>query len=133
MAERSDLFVWAEQLREQLKQHRGRPYPQDLHSQVVACWNEAKRLGVSGQGISEALGINLTSLKRWRRAAINAAQSSGVRPLELVPRIRPVEVVSEPCQQPCPAAQRPVVFASCGLRIEGLDIQGLAELLKACR
>lgn len=133
MAEQSDLFVWAQQLRESLNRYRGTQYPEDLHKQVVAYWNEAKCQGVSTQGVLKALGINLTSLKRWRRAALRAKQSSGVRPVEIVPCIRPVEVVSEPCQQASPAAQRPIVYTSSGLRIEGLDIKSLAELIRSCR
>lgn len=121
MSNQSELSIPEEQLKQALLANRGRHFPPHLRRAAVAYWKDARQRGISRYRISQALGMNLTTLVRW---AGNSGSPGGTAAL------RPVQVVEAP---PMADASRIVVHTSSGLRIEGLDIQGLAELLKACR
>jgi hypothetical protein len=102
-----------EDLREALagleRRGRGRPYPKPLLERVLAHAAARRKQGATLLAIGEELGISWRTLSRWlveRRSE----------------RFRPVQIV---------APRREVVLhGPRGLRVEGLDVDGLAELLR---
>jgi len=124
MLGQSELEIPEEQLREALVANRGKHFPAHLRKAAVAYWNGARGLGISRYRISQALGMNLTTLMRWTG---NEGGSSGTTAM------RPVQVVEEPVVNSTVDSSRVVVHTTSGLRIEGLDIKALAELVRYCR
>jgi hypothetical protein len=99
----------ARQLRQQIAvRHTQHAYPPDLVAQVRAHVEACRAAGVTMAQISADLGVSLDTLYRWRRDA---------------PGFRQVEVVAE-------AASSFTVHGPRGLRIEGLDLASLADLLR---
>lgn len=88
---------------------RGRPYPEAFAARVQQV-ADAGRL--SRQQLRRELGISNKTLAKWlpQRAPI--------------PQLIPVEVAAQPI---CASL---VVHGPAGLRIEGLDLDGLVELLR---
>ena len=74
MLGQSELEIPEEQLRQALVENRGKHFPMHLRKAAVAYWNKAREQGISRYRISQALGMNLTTLMRW---AGNASGSSG--------------------------------------------------------
>jgi len=104
----------AEQVRQKRKQFgrasRGRPVPETLRREAVSCWRELREQGRSAGAAAVRLGFAVQTLERW---------SGQERRL-----LRAVVIEGEPKQSQW------VVHGPCGLRIEGLDMAGLAELLR---
>lgn len=101
------------QRREQLGHICGsNPCPEELKRDALACWAARKADGASEAAAAAELGIPALTLSRWRRAAA-------------APRFLPVVV--EPAVAASPQL---VVRGPCGLLVEGLDLDGLAQLLR---
>lgn len=93
-----------------------RRFPVELKKRLVG-WAEAKRAaGVTAAEIEEELGIPWASLSKWM-----ASKARGGRP----PKLQPVKVVAA-----AGADSRPILKTPGGFIVEGLDIAGLALLLR---
>jgi transposase-like protein len=90
---------------------RGR-YPLELRKAVVEYARRAKRDGRSGQKVAAELGMSSHTLQYWQAAARGHGE------------LLPVKIVAGA------TAEREVVVECGQVRVRGLDIPGVAELLK---
>src|SRR3954469_7674559 len=90
---------------------RGRPYPKGLLEKILSYTVARRRQGAQLLEVGEELGLSDKMLARWL---------SGRRKGQKFGR---VEVVAPP-------ARAVIVHGPHGLRIEGLDIDGVAELVQ---
>ena len=109
-----------EELREALakaeRSGAGSPYPEELRRAAVAYRRQREREGVGGvAAVAAELGVSGLSLARWSRTLERAE-----------PRFRAVEVV---VAERLERARTVVVHGPRGLRIEGLSVAEVAELL----
>lgn len=89
----------------------GRRYPAELRDAVLEHARSAKELGKSDAALASELGMSLGTLQYWR--------ATGRRG-----KLVPITVV----EAPAPAAG---LVVECGrLRVHGLDLDGVAELLR---
>ncbi len=102
----------------------GKPFPERLRREVVEYTRAAVAEGKSLEGVAKELGVSAMSIKRWL-IRMGGRDSSGaeLRRVEIVADGRDVGIVV--------TAMPLVVHAPSGLRIEGLTLPGLAELLRA--
>lgn len=91
---------------------RGHRYPKPVLEQLVAYARARRKQGATLMTIADEVGVGWKSLSRW---LVEPEQS---------PRLHRVRVVVPP------AGWRVVVHAPHGVRIEGLDVAGIAELLR---
>ena len=109
-----------EELREALakadRSGAGSPYPEELRRAAVAYRRQREREGVGVAAVAAELGVSGLSLARWSRTLERAE-----------PRFRAVEVVVE--AERLERARTVVVHGPRGLRIEGLSVAEVAELL----
>lgn len=105
----------------------GKPFPEHLRLAVVQYAEDAAATGKSVGKVARELGISAMSIIRWQ-------SRSEAQPK--LPMIRRVEVVPDP---PCashpvhPGGESIVVHGPGGLRVEGLTVSALADLLRALR
>lgn len=96
-----------------------RRYSNPLQEQAVEYWLTRRQQGDGLRDVAAALGVAPWSLHRWVRACERRA------------RFHPVEVVA-PASATVGAA--PVVVMTVdGLRVEGLDVEAAAQLLRLLR
>jgi len=95
---------------------RGRAYPKGLLEKLLSYTVARRRQGASIVEVASEVGINFRTLSRW----LGERKTS---------RFGRVEVVAAP---PTTAAGAPtiVVHGPRGLRIEGLDVTAVAELVR---
>jgi hypothetical protein len=87
-------------------------YPSALREKVVAYAAKRRAQRVSRDRVATELGMSAATLSYW------------CAPARRSPSLAPVTVIAE-------AAPRQEVLVECGpLRIRGLDVNGVAELLK---
>lgn len=91
----------------------GRRYSTTLQQRAVAYWTARDRAGDGLQDVAMALGLPRQTLQRWTRA-----------------RFHPIAVTSDP---PTSAAAPVLVISEAGLRVEGLDLEGLVQLVTRLR
>lgn len=91
------------------KPRRGACYPEKLKKLALAALSEAEERGLGATSVARELGIHADTLRSWRDATA----------------LVPVRVIESRTEQ-----SSLVVIAAGGLRIEGLDIAGLAELIR---
>ena len=92
----------------------GRRYSTTLQQRAVAYWTARDRAGDGLQDVAMALGLPRQTLQRWTRAA----------------RFHAIAVTSDPP----PSATAPVLVISDGsLRVEGLDLEGIVQLVARLR
>ena len=94
---------------------RGRPYPKGLLEKLLSYTVARRRQGAKVVEVATELGMKFQTLARWvgeKRAA---------------KRFERVEVVAVPASA---APRAIVVHGPRGLRIEGLDLDGVAELVR---
>ena len=113
-----------ENVREELKQElsklgprgRGRPYPKGLLETLLSYTVARRRQGAKVVEVAAELGMKFHTLARWlgERRATTA-------------RFERVDVVAPPAP---PAPRTLVVHGPRGLRIEGLDLTDVAELVR---
>ncbi|MEO7034547.1 MAG: hypothetical protein ABI548_11615 [Polyangiaceae bacterium] len=89
---------------------RGRSYPKALRADVVQYALARRAVGIRIQAIGEELGVPWRTVRGWM-------------PSVRAERFRRIEVV-------VPRAEGVVVHGPHGVRIEGLDLDGVAELLR---
>jgi hypothetical protein len=89
----------------------GRRYPPGLRDAVLDHARKAKEVGKSDAALASELGMSLGTLQYWR-----ATERRG--------KVVPVTIVDTP-------AAAPGLVIECGrLRVYGLDLDGIAELLR---
>ena len=89
-----------------------RRYPFELRKAVVEYASRARQQGKSGAKVAAELGMNFHTLQYWQAAARGHGQ------------LLPVKIVAS-----TPTVQE-VVIEFGQVRVRGLDIAGVAELLK---
>ncbi len=96
---------------------RGNVYPAELRRDIESYLRDRLEDGGSPHAVARELRISQTTLKRW---TLQARRDPGV------PHLRPVSVLPAP-----PSFAGPIsVGGPCGLRIEGLDLDAVAELIR---
>lgn len=102
----------------------GKPFPDRLRREVVQYARAAMSEGESIEGVARDLGISAMSVKRWfERIGSRYSGAAELRRVEIVPDRREAGMVL--------AAAPLVVHGPSGLRIEGLTLPGLVQLLRA--
>lgn len=101
---------------------RGRttPYPKDLRDEAVGYAQERRAQGAPWGLIARELGLGVDSLTNWARGARASRREPGFRRVELKPSKAVVNA----------AENALVVHGPGGVRVEGLDVATLAELLR---
>ena len=95
---------------------RGKPYPKGLLEKLLSYTVARRRQGATLMTIGTELGMSWRTLARWLSGR---AKSQRFERVEVIrPTIAPV------------AARALVVHGPRGLRIEGLDIDGIAKLVR---
>jgi hypothetical protein len=90
-----------------------RPYPSELRERAVRCAEALRAEGLGVDRIAKRLGIAPLTLRSWlSRPVFRAVEIARTQPLK-------AEVV--------------VLDPSSGLRIVGLDVVGVAELIRSLR
>jgi len=101
----------------------GRPYyPEELKTETLTAAATLYEAGYSHLAASRELDINPVTLSNWQRRAeeLDDAEAATMLPVDVVTEAE--DVVDEP--------QSPVVYGPAGVRVEGLDVAGVAELLR---
>src|ERR1700724_2206212 len=101
-----------QQFRREASQRAGQRYSAELRRTAVEYAQWASRAGRSGGQIAGALGLPAVTLERWRRSRVPASQ------------IHEVKVVGGGGE-----ATRLVLVMPSGVRVEGLRIEELVEIL----
>jgi transposase-like protein len=94
---------------------RGRRYSKTQRSRIVSAVQAERDAGRSWASMARACGIPVITLQRW--VAEEAAEGDD--------EMRPVAIVAERVQV------APSVVTRCGLRVEGLDLESIIELVRA--
>jgi transposase len=94
------------------KRGPGRRYPAELRRRGAAYLRARQAAGARLSVVLRELGVRRETLARWSKPAAEAR-----------PRFVPVAVVEAP-------GGRVVVHGPAGVRVEGLDVAGVAELLR---
>jgi transposase len=118
----------AAELRRQLatveRKGAGKPFPTELRKAVVAYAAQGLVEGESIDASARALGISAMSIKRWTKRL-------GQHRLACGAEMRRVEIVAEHQQRPpVDASSEIVVHTPHGLRIEGLSLAAVAQLVR---
>jgi hypothetical protein len=96
-----------------------RRYSPDLQQRAVEYWRRRRRAGDRMRAIAAALGVAEWSLQRWIRAS------------ETRPRFQAVQVIAP--APACPATNLVIHVTAEGPRVEGLNVDMAAQLLKLLR
>ena len=115
-----------EDMREELKAEvaklgprgRGRPYPKALLEKLLSYTVARRRQGATLVEVAADVGLADQTLSRWLGEKRRAK------------RFDRVEVVTAPPAVATPAASTIVVHGARGLRIEGLELAAVAELVR---
>jgi transposase-like protein len=97
----------------------GRPYPETAREAVKELVAQRRREGAGLSSVARELGVSATTLRKWVRKdrAPSAPRTKT--------KFREVEVVPAP-----PASPTLIVHGPAGLRIEGVTIADVAELVR---
>lgn len=98
------------------KRGRGSRYPNELKQRLLAYTTERRRAGIKLEAIGAEVGVSWRTLSRW------GSEEGWARR-----KFRRVEVVTG---QAVVARSIVIVHGPCGTRIEGLDLDGVADLLR---
>ncbi len=111
MHDGKDLRELADALRSASRRGQGRPYPARLRERVVAAVDDLVASGESSMQVARALGLPYRTIDRWRR--------------QERPTFRAVVVSDSDASRGGLVLHGPL-----GLRVEGLDVDSLADLLR---
>ena len=100
-------------LRRLPRRGRGRAYPEHLRQQITAYLEARRAEGIAAKEAARELGMSLWTVLRWTRTPMQ------------VPAFAPITIVGAPS-----ALGAIVVHGPAGLRVEGLDLAGVAELFR---
>lgn len=126
--ENQDLQEWCEQLRRELADGRGSARskkwrcPPELRSRVVSFARLCRERGEPYRDIAVKLGLVESTLTRWLRTE-KIRDQPGFRSVSIVP-----SPGDETMEEPPASSFR--LFTPHGYRVEGLDAQALAYLLR---
>jgi len=95
---------------------RRRRLPDTLRRAIVEHAVECHHVGIPWARVATGIGITEWTLSQWRKACSQLQQSTFL----------PVAVI-EPPQRP---QATPTVYGPAGLRIEGLEFDGIVELIR---
>lgn len=110
----SDLTKIGREVR-RLRSGRGRRYPDKLKRRIVRAVRDAREQGTSWPTIEDGLDVPFETLRRW-------LSDIDDEPRELKPVVVADPIVVE--------ARDVVVVTPGGYRVEGLDVDGAATLLR---
>lgn len=96
----------------------GRPYPAELRKAAVEYFRHRQEQGARARDVEAELGVSGMSLSRWSRSSTS-----------LTPSFRRVELV-EAHREPSAPCSVFVVHGPGGIRIEGMAVAEVAELLR---
>lgn len=96
-----------------------RRYSESLQRQAVSYYEEQRSKGTSLAEVAQALGVSGWSLFRWVKGS---RWRAGFRPVEVM------EAAALPRDE-----GRVVVISPQGYRVEGLDVEGVIQLLSVAR
>jgi transposase-like protein len=117
-----DVEKRAEEFRESVKKlgARGRttPYPAELRNEAVDYARERRGQGATWSLIAQELGLGIDSLTRWVELAGGRDDA------------QPFRRVALKVGEPPAAAGTLVLHGPGGVRVEGLDVATVAELLR---
>ena len=101
---------------------RGRttPYPKEMRDEAVGYAQERRAQGATWELIAQELGLGVNSLINWARGTRRSQKKPAFRQVELKPSEDVVSAEREAL----------VVHGPGGLRVEGLTVATLAELLR---
>ncbi|MGA7617352.1 MAG: helix-turn-helix domain-containing protein [Thermoanaerobaculia bacterium] len=105
------------ELERQSRRRERRWYPRELRERAVLYARQARAEGKSDSEIAEELGVNRYTFARWEQR-----RGGSFRAVELV------ETGSEASDEL--RASSPIVITPSGIRVEGLTLDGLVELLR---
>jgi transposase-like protein len=115
---------WRSRVRAHFGERRRTRYPEVLQRSAVAYLGQRKREGADlGQAAAE-LGVEAATLERW---GVRWPEDAGAEPTKMM---LPVVVATDPAARETGAA-RLVVHGPRGLRVEGLTVGQIAELMEA--
>jgi hypothetical protein len=97
-------------------QRLGRRYPEALRRDIVKHAEECFAAGIPWAQVAKGVGITGCTLLQWRKDALPPQQATFL----------PVAVIEPPRH----SQGQLVVHGPAGLRIEGLDLDGVAELIR---
>lgn len=104
---------------QQLRTDTGIRYPADLRARVLAHAAVMERSGASVKSIAGRLGVRPQLLAYWRKRSAGA-------------RMRPVAIDAVGERAVAPAGNGQLVLVTPGgVRVEGLDVEAVARLLRA--
>ncbi len=114
----------ARRLKAELLKWRGlrRGYPKEIRERALAFARRRRAEGASYTVLASELGLSVMTLHGW----LKGGRGRG-RKKPRLPRLVPVEVVPEEEAKPAGA----VVVASGGIRVEGLQVEQIATLLRS--
>jgi transposase-like protein len=101
----------------------GRPhYPEELKAEVLVAASALYDSGCSHQAVARELDINPVTLSNWQRRAeeLDDAEDAMMLPVDVMHDVDDVDGEH----------RAPVVYGPAGVRVEGLDVAGVAELLR---
>lgn len=97
----------------------GRRYSESLRQRAGRLADAERREGRSVDVLAQQLGVSTPALTRWMRDSQGREAMAGP--------LRPVEIVAEASTGP----SRLIVKGPCGVAVEGLVIEQIAELLRS--
>jgi hypothetical protein len=109
-----DIAELAEVLRSTSRRGQGRPYPAALRQRVLDAVDAHVAAGAEPTRLARSLGLPYRTIVRWRER-----RGSLFRP-----------VIIDGAEEASAREVRIVVHGPAGLRVEGLDVPALAELLR---
>jgi len=116
-----------EALREELEACRGygtgNRYSDELKSRVLELMRDLHEAGISQRVACARLGLRTWRISLWQQARVEKTSAAQLVPVQVVPTVR--QQIAPGRAQPCLSVEGPH-----GIRIEGLDIESLAELIR---
>lgn len=108
---------------------RGR-FSEAMKAEVLEYWRQCQQMGATQETVARELGLSPWTLSRWsvqaRRATGRAAKRSRQEAAAAVPAFHAVKVKPEAAG----AGRAVVVHGPSGVRVEGLSVQQVAQLLR---
>lgn len=93
----------------------GKRFPAELRHAAVSVLAEAQAEGIPGAEVARALGVRITTLRRWA-STLSATAPACFKEVAVVDEVGP--------------AMQAVVVLPNRIRIEGLDLDGVVRLLE---
>lgn len=107
-----------------------RPYEPAERERLMAAVERLRGEGRSIQAACREVGIAVKSYRKWRD---DAAPLPAMRPVDVTALVPAASAALELALPKPPAAAALTLLAPGGYRVEGLDVEGAAQLLRALR